>query len=238
MSRSEHVGTDEDVPTERSPERSSVARFSLGAEAVALADLFECDPAASVELVPAVAAPDDLAILIVRTDDLDREAVDDLLRADPAVDRVDRVGGCADGWEYGVRWSDPVHRLVGRIVAEGAVVASATARNGRWYLRVTSHDRGTLLTVHEFLGEFDSSAECLSISTLDGEESARCVLTEKQRRTVMAAFEAGYYHVPRKATTEDVADVLDISHQAVSERFRRAHAELVRAHLPVREATP
>lgn len=235
MSQSEQLGT-EGADTPLPSCRTNVARFSLAADAVALGGLFDRDPAASVELDPAVAAPDDLALVVVRTDDLDRTSVDEVLRADPAFDRVERFGGCENAWEYGVRWDDEVCSLVGRIVDENAVLTSVTACDGRWYLRITARDRSVLLTVHELLGEFDPSAECLSIATLDGtEQSARCVLTEKQRRTVMAAFEAGYYDVPRKATTEEIADELGVSHQALSERFRRAHAELVRAHLPVEE---
>lgn len=234
MSQSESVHPEQADASPSVAGRTSVARFALAAEAVALADLFERDPNANVELEPAVAAPDDLALLVVRTEELGRDAVDELLRTDPAFDRVDRVGGCAGAWEYGVQWDDRIRGLVGEMVAEETVVSSATARDGRWYLRVTSHDRSGLLTVHELLGRFDPSAECLSIATLDGtEQSARCVLTEKQRRTVMAAFEAGYYDVPRKSTTEEIADELGVSHQAISERFRRAHAELVRAHFPV-----
>lgn len=234
MSRSESVGGE---AARRSPDPANAARFSIAAEAVALDDLFARDPGASVELEPSVATPDDLALLVVRPDALDRTAVGDALRADPAIDRVDHVGGCADEWEYGIRWGDRVRRLVGRIVAEDAVVSSATGRDGRWYLRVTARERATLLAVHEHLERTDPSAECLSVATLDEAGTARCVLTEKQRRTVMTAFEAGYYDVPREATTEDVADELDISHQALSERFRRAHAELVKAHLPVEEAS-
>ena len=238
MSQTESVGAEAADPPDASlpVRRTSVARFSLAADAVALADLFDRDPTATVEVEPAVATPDDLALLVIRTDELEREALDELLRVDPAIDRVERFGGCESAWEYGVRWGDGIADLVSRLVAKDATVSSVTACEGRWYLRITARDRATLLSVHELLGEFDPSAECLSISTLDGtEQSARCVLTEKQRRTVMAAFEAGYYDVPRKATTEEIADELGVSHQALSERFRRAHAELVRAHLPVEE---
>ncbi|ESP87461.1 helix-turn-helix domain-containing protein [Candidatus Halobonum tyrrellensis] len=235
MSRTERPGADGGEAA-LAPARTNLARFSLAAEAVGLAGLFDRDPDASAELEPAVAAPDDLGLLVVRTERLTRDAVDEALRADPALDRAERFGGCDDAWEYGIRWADATRRLVGRVVGEGAVVSSATACGGRWYLRVTSRDRSTLLDVHELLGEFDPSADCLSVTTLDGsEQSARCVLTEKQRRTVMAAFEAGYYDVPRRATTEEIAEDLGVSHQALSERFRRAHAELVRAHLPVED---
>ncbi|MFC7008889.1 helix-turn-helix domain-containing protein [Halalkalicoccus salilacus] len=37
----------------------------------------------------------------------------------------------------------------------------------------------------------------------------------------------GYYDVPRTVTLTELANKLDISHQALSERLRRAHANLI-----------
>ena len=46
----------------------------------------------------------------------------------------------------------------------------------------------------------------------------------------MTAFEAGYYNIPRDVTSEELAAELDVSHQALSERFRRGHKQLVGQH--------
>lgn len=236
MSQSDHLSAEGNGVPRPAVRSTNVARFSLSAEAVALSGLFDRDSGLSVEVEPAVASPADLALLVIRPDDVDRETVDDALRADPAVERIDRLGGGDRAWEYGVRWGDPVRRLVDDVVAEGAVVSSAAARDGRWYVRVTATDRSALLAVQDLLRGVDPTVECLSVTTLDGgERSARDVLTEKQRRAVVAAYEAGYYDVPRRTTTEEVADELGVSHQALSERFRRAHAKLVCAALPVED---
>lgn len=39
--------------------------------------------------------------------------------------------------------------------------------------------------------------------------------------------EHGYYDIPREAQLEDIATELDISHQALSERFHRAIRSLI-----------
>lgn len=41
----------------------------------------------------------------------------------------------------------------------------------------------------------------------------------------------GHYDVPRDTTLEAVADRLDISRQAASERLRRAHREVIDRYL-------
>ena len=53
-------------------------------------------------------------------------------------------------------------------------------------------------------------------------------VTSKQREALMAAFEDGFYDVPRQ-TMEELADFawLGVSHQTLSKRLRRAHDKLV-----------
>lgn len=43
----------------------------------------------------------------------------------------------------------------------------------------------------------------------------------------------GYYDVPRTVTLTELADSLDVSHQGLSERLRRAHANLNRSDDPL-----
>lgn len=54
------------------------------------------------------------------------------------------------------------------------------------------------------------------------------VLTDKQRRTLTLALEEGYYDRPRDATLADLADHLDVSKSAVSQRIRMAEIKLVK----------
>jgi predicted DNA binding protein len=46
-------------------------------------------------------------------------------------------------------------------------------------------------------------------------------LTPRQRRTLELAVRRGYYDIPRRCTTIELADELGISDQAVTERLRR-----------------
>jgi predicted DNA binding protein len=46
-------------------------------------------------------------------------------------------------------------------------------------------------------------------------------LTPRQRKTLELAVERGYYDIPRRCTTIELADDLGISDQAVTERLRR-----------------
>jgi len=58
-------------------------------------------------------------------------------------------------------------------------------------------------------------------------------LTEKQARALLAAYEAGYYEFPRKATTEEVSESLGLARSTFEQHLNRAEHHVVRAMLPI-----
>lgn len=59
------------------------------------------------------------------------------------------------------------------------------------------------------------------------DESVLSVLTERQREVLSAAKRLGYYEVPRRATTKDVAKELGISKATTVEHIRKAERRLI-----------
>ncbi|HET7324435.1 MAG TPA: helix-turn-helix domain-containing protein [Halococcus sp.] len=206
---------------------TTTGRLELPAAEFALTGVFERVPDARVELEPAVAIPDDHALLVVRTTERDHGAVENALRTAPTIGMVERFGERAEGRTYRVTWEGRARRLVGRLVAEDATLVSARARQGQWYFRLVTPDRSAFASAYDAIEDLGCTPECRSITTFEGERAGRSGLTDEQRDALVVAFEAGYYNVPRDATAKEVADILDISHQALSERFRRAQSHLV-----------
>jgi DNA-binding CsgD family transcriptional regulator len=56
-------------------------------------------------------------------------------------------------------------------------------------------------------------------------------LTRRQREVVETAYEQGFYEVPRAASTEAVADELDLDPSTVAEHLQRAERNLMAHHL-------
>lgn len=52
-------------------------------------------------------------------------------------------------------------------------------------------------------------------------------VSEKQREALLAAYEAGYFDVPREASLEDVAASLGIARSSLAERLHRGQAHLL-----------
>ncbi len=64
------------------------------------------------------------------------------------------------------------------------------------------------------------------------EERLFSMLTERQQETLQAAFDVGYYRVPREATHQDIADYLNRSDGTVGEHLRKIEAKIMTAIAP------
>jgi predicted DNA binding protein len=65
-----------------------------------------------------------------------------------------------------------------------------------------------------------------------GEERLFHLLTERQRETLRAAIEAGYYESPRQATHDDVAAALDRTTATVAEHLQKVESTVLHEILP------
>ncbi|WP_435334222.1 helix-turn-helix domain-containing protein [Haloarchaeobius sp. TZWWS8] len=145
------------------------------------------------------------------------------LEAHPGIERVTSLEQYEDSSLYELSFSET-----------SGPVALAIKETAVQVLRSETVDESLLLTLrfrsHEDLEEFIQTLREDSIAfelawkgdseiTQDGGVDR---LTQRQRRTLWLAYERGYFDIPRRATLAELADELDVSSQAVSERLRRA----------------
>ena len=213
---------------------ASTARFTLPAEGFALAEFFERVPNARVECESAVANPTDHALLVIQANSRENP-VDTALREDASIGTVERFGERSEGWVYRVTWEGRPHRLIQRLVVADVTLVSARGRGGEWQLRLLTPNREGIGRAHEIMDDLDCEEKCRSVCNLDGGGSNRSGLTDDQYEALIEGYEAGYYDIPRNVTLEEVATGLGISHQALSERFRRAYRSIVATELVTEE---
>ncbi|WP_435078669.1 helix-turn-helix domain-containing protein [Halococcus sp. AFM35] len=206
---------------------ASTARFQLPADRFAFARLFERIPNVRIECEATVANPADHALVVIRTEE--SEEIDPtLLRDDPAVAAVDCFSERSDGIACRVTWKGRPHRLIQQLTAADVTLLSLHGSDGVWKLRVLAPDRKGIKQADEILNELGCNTTCENIGSFNGgEDSMRLGLTDDQREALLTAFEMHYYDIPRGAHADDVADELGISHQALSERLRRAYEGLI-----------
>ena len=92
-------------------------------------------------------------------------------------------------------------------------------------------DRDSLSSFYELVDE-DLSLDLVRVFERSNTATyGEFELTDEQRDALVHAFEMDYFAVPKRATIEEVAASLGISPQAVSQRLRRGHANLIESAL-------
>lgn len=213
---------------------STIAEFRLPAEETALADTFEYVPEATVRLETAVSRT--LPGLWVHG--ADRERLEEGFAADPTVESATLLVRTDEAVLYDLELAADARRFCDELLAEGGSLLEARGSDGCWQVRMRFRDRDQLCRTHERLLEAGIRADVRRVTDRTDSTTSHARLTPEQREALAAAFEHGYFEIPRAVSMAELADELEISHQALSERLRRAYETLVDAALQPAHGSP
>jgi predicted DNA binding protein len=108
---------------------------------------------------------------------------------------------------------------------------------GEWEIGAQFPDRDTFMQFRKDCTDRNVSFRLHRLSWDDGDtDLQRNVLSTEQLDALKRAYEAGYFDVPRSVSQLELADQLEISPSAVSQRLRRATSRLVEATLDTEES--
>ncbi len=155
----------------------------------------------------------------------DQEAVEAALSRDPSVETFESVAARRDEWLYDVSFARDVRPLQETLGESDAVVSGAYGEGGVWTVRLRVDSRTALSSVVERLEDDGYDVHVDRIWETGDADGGTDGISPCQARTLSAALTAGYYEVPRKTDLKELAEELGISHQALSERLRRAHRQ-------------
>ena len=127
---------------------------------------------------------------------------------------------------YRIEWDDD-RSVLGQLVEQEGTVVSATLDAEGWHAQLLFPARDALSTAYDAWDTSQWDVYIERIVSCDDEPLETHGLTDEQHRAMKRAVEMGYYDIPRQTTLQDLAADLDISHQALSERLRRANRTLV-----------
>lgn len=160
----------------------------------------------------------------------DREAFETGLEDDGTVARWIRMGEADSRTLYRTRLTERASSAVDyEDWTDGeAVFVSSTRTIDGWNVQAFVNDRSVLQEFAKGCEANGVSYDLLRVSEVDRIEDARRFgLTDLQSETLLTAYEEGFYTVPRTVTLEELAEPLDVSHQALSERLRRGVDTLI-----------
>ncbi|APW98050.1 bacterio-opsin activator [Halobiforma lacisalsi AJ5] len=209
------------------------AEFDAASQELVLGPTLEALPSLEVELERqyAVDPSRPIAFCWMRCAGGDRNRVERTLADDDTVAEFQRIADAHDGALYRIRRSGSgVVGAYRRWVALGGELLECRGSSGRWRIEMRFPDRGAFTRYHAFL-EGEGVEIALHRLSEDDAPSDDDLLTDSQYEALEIAFESGFFEVPREADLSAIANELEISNQAVSERLRRAQSSLVAEHV-------
>jgi predicted DNA binding protein len=129
---------------------------------------------------------------------------------------------------YALDWDIREDSFLASVVSLDGNVLEASGGSETWefQLRFPSHSALSAFQEHCFEGEIPIDIRRIYNPTKP-DAGPWYGLTTPQRETLTAAAEMGYYSIPRRTSTQNIAEEFDISDQAVTERLRRGIERLV-----------
>lgn len=206
---------------------SSIVLADVPTGDFALRETFETAPDAVVECEQAVEHGADVVLPFLWVDAEDAETFEAALENDPTVESATRLATCDPEVLYLMEWAADVALVVEMLTAASGTILDASGTSETWRFRILYPDREHLGRTGEFCESHGLSLDVREIHELDVGSEGRYDLTDEQAESLLVALEAGYFDVPRETDIAEVAEEVGISHQALSERLRRAQGELV-----------
>ncbi len=209
---------------------TTVAEITLSASDLALEETITSLPDAELRVESVVAEGPLRPMPLVWIGGVDVDDLEAVLEADPSVETFTRLleDPSQQEWLYRLEYADVVTDRCRIVFEHDGTVLDAQCSSGRWTLRLLFPDRDSLSSAVADLEDLGVRIDVKRMvdAGRDSDLEVSAALTEAQEEAVSEAYRRGYYDVPRQISLEDLADELGISHQALSERLRRANKVL------------
>lgn len=222
---------------------STIAEIVAPAESFALRETLNAAAEFTVKAEQTVSHSSDHSMPYVWISGGTPDAFDAVLPDDPSVEdatRVDEVDGAA---LYRVAWSSETETVCHAYTRSNATILEAIGERDQWRLQLRFDSQSDIEEFQDDCAEhgvpfeltrlYDPSEPMIGqpdpvVKPADPVAGGQFGLTSEQRTALIDAMEAGYFDIPRGATSKELAAQLGISHQALSERLRRGHTNLIR----------
>ncbi|UPV73983.1 helix-turn-helix domain-containing protein [Halorussus limi] len=208
---------------------SVMAEMTVPASEFVLADTLTRAPDMRIEIKRVVAGTEHVTPYFWAANG-DFEGFEAALREDSTIQDILTLEEQGDDERfYRVTWQANVENLMAGISDAKATILEAVSDGGeRWELKVLFPNRDALSAFHDYCLEREFSFQLDRVYQPENpEESGTYGVTEEQREALTAAYDAGYFDVPRGAKLAELADDLGISRNALSARLRRGNRNLL-----------
>ncbi|ELY80536.1 helix-turn-helix domain-containing protein [Natrinema pallidum] len=226
-------GSEGEQPGIRSQaEGGIVAQLRLDHAALFLRPTLRDAPAVTVEPAYWTTIEPGRTVVFVTVYGRDFDPFETALTADPTVTDPVLVDRYSDSRVYRVTLTDRAVTVTAETAALGGRLLDLSSSRDGWLVQLRFPDRERLVAFNDYCREHEISVTVDHLRVSDDESEGVVALTDKQQALLTVAHEEGYFDVPRGISQDELAERLDVSKSAVSQRLRRAIGELCAAALP------
>ncbi|MDQ2051961.1 helix-turn-helix domain-containing protein [Natronolimnohabitans sp. A-GB9] len=171
--------------------------------------------------------PDDRRLQFASVFGDDYTSVEETMTSDPTVSDPTCVATFENRSIYRLEVETDLEIVPDRCGEQGLFVFTITSAERGWTARIHLPDRDALTALRAWYRDRDVSFRVTQLYDTSVSDSGTYHLTEQQYEILMMAYYSGYFDIPRDSTQDDLAERLEISDSAVSQRLRRAISELI-----------
>lgn len=204
-----------------------VAEFTIPPEAFPFGQTLVSMPDVEIE-VDQIIPTDESALPFFWVRGCEPAAFLDAAEAEPAVRDTEQLEAVGETALFRAEWTPNAKVIEGLRELDATIVESVGTAES-WRFEVRTPDRAEF---NRFRDVFEAEGIPIHLTRIYDLEDAlggrRRSITDDQRETLLAAFDAGYYETPRGTTQAELGERFGITSRAVSDRLRRGVGNLIR----------
>ena len=197
-----------------------IAEFRLSSLDLPLTDAVAAVPSVTVSIERILVVDPERPVMVCRVIDGDDD-FRDALADDPTVSEAVPLEDGDDRALYRIELRDPPVPIYRKYVELGTTPLGGVVTVDGWWGRARFPDREALAEYREFCVERGATFHLEQLIRESSADDPPFGLTHEQYEALVVARDAGYFAVPREASTEEVGRELGISGPSASERIRR-----------------
>ena len=208
-----------------------IADISVSSDDFVLGQTMRAVPASRIELEQLVPSGD-LPLPYFWVEEVNVEEAETALSEESAVKTVAQLDSLNGRVLFRIEWTEEVDSFLENLTDYEAAVLEAAGTPDEWQFQLRFRSYDVLSGFYRACIDDGVGVGLDRVhNPVEAASRARFGLTEDQESTLITAFKAGYFDIPRGTTIRELGEELEISDSAVSQRLRRGEGSLIAATL-------
>ncbi|WP_049898417.1 helix-turn-helix domain-containing protein [Halococcus agarilyticus] len=208
-----------------------IADITIPSEDFVLGETMRAVPADRIEIEQLVPSSG-LALPYFWIEATDADTAEAALGEEPVVEAVTQVDAFDDRVLFRIEWTEDVDSFLANLVAYEVAVLEAVGTDDEWQFQLRFPEYDSLSAFYRAGIEDGVDMELDRVhNPVEAASRSRFGLTTDQKETLTAAYDGGYFSIPRGTTISELGETLGVSDSAVSQRLRRGESSLITATL-------